>query len=195
MNIKEMSADAFMAVKWVQKSMPRGAANIAQMGQQEDTDDVVNRVETSRAVMGQIAAMLADEEQISAKLTLLQSSLSENLEAGNCHEQASAAFLYLQRKGIKEVQLLRISMQPYRNDIHVFVALSEENLDGTGFQSWKDDKVIVCDPWMAEMATKGGNHRYTSGVYAPKAWGRYLDGAGISDPSQHNVVRMVVVCA
>jgi hypothetical protein len=187
MNVQDVKAHAKIAVLHVYKTMPRGAANIAQMGGQDDEEDVTNRVTASRNVMGLVANFLQGENQIDAKLTVLQQALSTKFQAGNCTEQACAAFLFLQRRGVQEIQLLSISMQPYENDRHVFVAMSDDQLAGTSPTAWTDDRVVICDPWLGEIARKAENAGYRSGVYPPEHWCEYMEGARVSKVRQHNV--------
>jgi hypothetical protein len=164
MNVQEVKAKAKIAVLYVYKTMPRGAANIAQITRQHDEADVTNRVTASRNVMGLVANFLQGENQIDAKLTVLQQALSTKLQAGNCTEQACSAFLFLQRRGVQEIQLLSISMEPYATDRHVFVAMSDDHLDGTHPTAWRDEQVVTCDPWRSEIARKGRDAGYQSGV-------------------------------
>lgn len=165
MTVIDIKNHARMAVLYTQKNMPKGASNIAQMQDAADKEDVINRVDTSRYVMGQIGKFLEGENQIESKMLLMQSCLSQNFKAGNCYEQAYCAYMYLKNKNVPNLFLAKVSMSGYgANDHHVFAIIGEDVTDDSRF--WNLGKFVICDPWLSELAQKRKmNPEYCTGVY------------------------------
>ncbi len=149
---------ARMASSWVRRTLPMGADNNFTAPGTASSPDTDIRLKISRYLLGQLVALLGHADIPLDEMTPVQVAARQRINevaarfgAGNCHEQAMCAYRWLTQRGVVGVKLVRVSMEPYKTDNHLFVVIGAAE---TGTQLLDLGDIVFCDPWLAEAVSR-----------------------------------------